>query len=305
MRLAGFVAALLLAGVGASEAEVIHGSHGAQHYRLFLPDTPASAQPLVVALHGCSQTPDDFALGTRLDRAAGRRGLRVLYPDQARTRNPARCWNWFAVSSGRGRGEVDELVELIRHVPSARRFETNGAVVIGFSAGAYMAVNLSCMAPDLVVGIGVAGGGPFSCAAGSGGPIQCMRGERLDGANAAGRCGAIHPKHRASLWHGEGDSVVSPANLTALTTMFLRLHGLVPIAPARGAAPPREPAGATETVDGAVRTVYRSREGRPVVETWLVSGMGHAWSGGDPRGSHTSPAGPDATEAMLRFLLDP
>ena len=302
MRLASFVAALLLACAGASEAEVVHGSHGAQPYRLYLPDVPVAGQPLVVALHGCAQTPDDFALGTRLDRSGGRRGLRVLYPAQPRTRNPARCWNWFAVSSPAGRAELDQLVELIRHVPAARGFEANGAVVIGLSAGAYMAVNLSCAAPDLVIGIGAAGGGPYSCAAGSGGPIQCMRGERLDGADAASRCGAIHPKHRASLWHGDGDSVVSPANLTALTTMFLRLHGL---APAVSSGRTGEPTGATEPVDGARRTVHRTREGRPVVETWLVVGMGHAWSGGDPRGSHTFPAGPDATEAMLRFLLDP
>jgi poly(3-hydroxybutyrate) depolymerase len=92
----------------------------------------------------------------------------------------------------------------------------------------------------------------------------------------------------ASLWHGDGDSVVSPANLTALATMFARLTG--------GVAVP------AETVPGAVRTVHRVQD-RSVLETWLVRGMGYAWSGGDARRSHTFPPGPDATEAMVRFLV--
>jgi poly(hydroxyalkanoate) depolymerase family esterase len=284
---------------------VVYGSHRAQQYRLSLPDAPVAGQPLVVALHGCAQTPDDFALGTRLDRSAARRGLRVLYPAQARTKNAARCWNWFTVSSARGGAEVDELVELIRHVRQSRRFDTAGAVVIGFSAGAYMAVNLACAAPDLVLGIGTSAGGPYSCAATAGGAIGCMRGERLDGAEAASRCGNVHPRLRTSLWHGEDDSVVSPANLGALTMMFARLHGLMPDASGRGSAAPGARPGATERLDGARRTVYRTRDGHAVIESWLVSRMGHAWSGGDPRGSHTYPAGPDATEAILRLLVDP
>ena len=64
------------------------------------------------------------------------------------------------------------------------------------------------------------------------------------------------------------------------------------------------PTGFTERRDGAVRSVYRAPDGQPVIESWLVQGMGHAWSGGDTRGTHTYPAGPDATEAMLRFLLE-
>jgi poly(hydroxyalkanoate) depolymerase family esterase len=304
MRLAGLVAALVLACAGPAAADVVRASYNARQYRLYEPDAPARGRPLVVALHGCAQTPDDFATATRLDRAAGRRGLRVVYPAQARANNVARCWNWFASSAVRGPGEVDELLELIRHVQQSRGVESPEIVVIGFSAGAYMAVNLACAAPDVIVGVGAVAGGPYGCAATSGGPIQCMRGERLDGEAAASRCGATSEKLRASLWHGDGDSVVSPANLTALTTMFLRVRGLMPPAAGRGATS-REPVGTPEQVDGARRTVYRTADGRSVIETWVVPGMGHAWSGGDSRGSHTYPAGPDATEAMLRFLVDP
>ena len=35
----------------------------------------------------------------------------------------------------------------------------------------------------------------------------------------------------------------------------------------------------------------------------LLAGMPHAWSGGSARATHTFPSGPDATDAMLTFLL--
>ena len=94
---------------------------------------------------------------------------------------------------------------------------------------------------------------------------------------------------RASLWQGALDPVVSAANLTALETMFGRLLGVS--------------VGVTSTDEGAVHAVYRDARGAPVLESWLVPGMGHAWSGGDPRAMHTWAPGPPATERMLDFLL--
>ena len=94
---------------------------------------------------------------------------------------------------------------------------------------------------------------------------------------------------RASLWQGDADAIVNPTNLSALETMLARALGAV------GAT--------TQPADAAVHTVHRDARHRLVLETWLVRGMGHAWSGGDARGTHTYPAGPPATERMLEFLL--
>src|SRR6185503_5224698 len=86
---------LALAAPSAGDERFLRGVHHDRAYRLYVPDAIAPAQPLIVALHGCAQTPEDFALGTRLNRAAARRGLGVLYPAQSVFANPARCWNWF------------------------------------------------------------------------------------------------------------------------------------------------------------------------------------------------------------------
>jgi poly(3-hydroxybutyrate) depolymerase len=158
-----------------------------------------------------------------------------------------------------------------------------------------MAVNLVCAAPSLVSGVGVMAGGPYRCGVGAESAIQCMRGRVGDPAAAAEAClrvtGARALPVRASLWHGALDSVVNAANLPALETMFARAIGMA--------------SSATESRPGAVTSVHRDRRGTPVVETWLIRDMGHAWSGGDARGTHTYPAGPRATDRMLDFLLDP
>ena len=75
-------------------------------------------------------------------------------------------------------GEVGQLVALVRAVQRAHAGDTAHVVVLGFSAGGYMALNLACAAPDLVIAVGVAAGGPYRCAEIAGGAARCMRGER-------------------------------------------------------------------------------------------------------------------------------
>jgi poly(hydroxyalkanoate) depolymerase family esterase len=286
---AALLAALAVLGAAASAGTFARGTLEGRVYRVWVPTRAVAGRPLVVALHGCWQTPEDFALATRLNAAAERRGLVVVYPAQGRRDNPYRCWNWFDPAQQTATGsEASQILAIARRVQAEHRLREPRIIVLGFSAGAWMAVNLACAAPDVVAGVGAAAGGPYRCANGPEGAIQCMRGRGGNGAAGAAACGRAAGL-RASLWHGTLDTVVSPANLTVLESMFARLLGVS--------------AGATSTEDGAVHAVYRDARGTPVLETWLVPGMGHAWSGGDARGTHAWPAGPVATERMLDFLL--
>jgi len=284
---------LLVALTGAAPATGVfaRGSLEGRDYRLWIPTRLDPARPVIVALHGCWQTPEDFALGTRLNAAAEARGMLAIYPAQTPRANPYRCWNWFdpAQQTAAG-GETAQILAIARHVQGEQGVREPRLLVLGFSAGAWMAVNVACAAPENVLGLGAAGGGPYGCADGPEAAIQCMRGvQRESGGPAC--AGRRPPRLRASLWQGALDPVVSAANLTALETMLARLLGVS--------------AGATSNESGAVHAVYRDRRGVPVLETWLVAGMGHAWSGGDARASHTWPPGPPATDRMLEFLLRP
>jgi len=144
-----------------------------------------------------------------------------------------------------------------------------------------------------VTGIGVMAGGAYRCGVGSTGAIKCMRGLGAEPGVSAAAClraaGLTTLPLRASLWQGNADAVVSPLNLSALEAMLAR---------ALGAS-----SATTEPAEGAVHAVHRDARGHPRLETWLVPGMGHAWSGGEARGTHTYPPGPPATERMLDFLL--
>ncbi len=285
-----------LAGHAAEEGAFREGAVGGRAYRLYVPaGAGPEPRPLVVALHGCFQTPEDFALGTQLNAAAERRRVLVLYPAQRPRDDPGRCWNWFepAHQARTGEGETAQLLGLVAAVRRRVPVDAGRIVVVGFSAGAFMAVNLLCAAPDVVAGVGTVAGGPYRCGRGRAGALDCLRGIGLDGARAAEACLAASGRAtvplRASLWHGARDTVVAPANLGALETMLARVAGAA--------------SGVIEQRDGALRALYADDAGRPAVESWLLSNVGHAWSGGDRRGTQTAPWGPDTTERMLDFLL--
>ena len=294
IRRALALALLLAVAVPAGAAGTFKsGRHEGRGYALYAPPTPVDG-PLLVALHGCWQTPEDFALGTRLNEAAERRGLAVVYPAQGRRDNAYRCWNWFnPVDQAATGGEAAAVLGLARHIQEERNSKDRRLIVIGFSAGGFMAVNLACAAPQSVAGIGVLAGGPYRCGVGASGAMQCMRGRTGDPATSAAHClataGVRALPIRASLWQGGADGVVNATNLSALETMLARVLGTV--------------TAVTDSVDGAVHSLHRDGRGTPRLETWLVPHMGHAWSGGDARATHTFPEGPPATERMLDFLL--
>jgi poly(hydroxyalkanoate) depolymerase family esterase len=269
------------------------GTWEGRTYRLWIPSRVDPERPLVVALHGCGQTPEDLALGTRLNQAAERRRLVVLYPAQRRGDNPSRCWNWFEPRhQSATRGEPAAILGLARRIQAEHGLREPRVLALGFSAGGFMAVTLACAAPATVAGLGVAAAGPYACAESAADALRCMRGRVPDADVAAKACeaaGGRAPALRASLWHGARDAVVSPANLVGLEAMLARLL--------------EASAAEADTRAEARRTVHRDPHGRVVVESWLVAGMGHAWSGGDPRGTHTYPPGPDATARMLDLLL--
>src|SRR3989475_107396 len=183
---AGLIALVAIGAHGApagkkDEGPFKRGLVGRRAYRLYVPPRPPTESlPLVVALHGCWQTPEDFAQGTRLNEAAERRGFLALYPAQSRWDNPSRCWNWFdPAQQSRRSGEVADLVALVDAVGREREAPPKRVVAIGFSAGAFMAVNLLCAAPELISGVGVVAGGAYRCGLGPDGALACMRGHRL------------------------------------------------------------------------------------------------------------------------------
>ena len=135
---------------------------GTRSFKLFEPaGFEGRALPLVVMLHGCTQNPDDFAAGTRMNALAQEQGLYVLYPAQAPRSNAHKCWNWFlAGDQRRGQGEPALLAGMTRHVMATHRIDADRVWVAGLSAGGAMAAILAREYPDLFAAAGVHSGLP-------------------------------------------------------------------------------------------------------------------------------------------------
>jgi len=255
-------------------------------YKLFIPpNAEGRALPLVVMLHGCTQDPDDFAAGTRMNEAALRDGFFVLYPEQGRMANPTRCWNWFKHNhQHRGAGEPALIAGMTRAVMAQHGIDPARVYVAGLSAGGAMAAIVGEAYPDLFAAVGVHSGLPVGSASDAGSAFAAMSG----GAPVHPASGHAPP---TIVFHGDQDTTVAPVNGERVVA-----------ASAGGFTPERKLASAGSR--DVTRRIWRDNGGKVVAEHWLVHGEGHAWLGGSTNGSYASAHGPNATAEMLRFFFE-
>ncbi len=266
------------------------GAEGELRYKLYIPSSvPGTPMPLLVMLHGCTQSPDDFALGTGMNRLADERSFLVAYPAQARGANITKCWNWFnTANQQRGGGEAALIAGVTRQVMDECAVRPGRVYVAGLSAGGAMAAILGATYPDLFAAVGVHSGLARGAAHDMPSAFAAMK---QGSAEAAPSGGQPVP---TIVFHGDRDRTVNPANAARV------------LAQARAGAALRATVTEGATPDGVTytRTVETNAAGRPLLEYWAVHGAGHAWAGGNQAGTYTDPTGPDASREMLRFFLE-
>jgi poly(hydroxyalkanoate) depolymerase family esterase len=269
---------------------------GSRAYKLYVPSGyHGQALPLVVMLHGCTQSPDDFAAGTRMNDLAEEQMFFVAYPAQAQSANVSRCWNWFkAGDQERDKGEPSLIAGITRQIMRDFPVEPGRVYIAGLSAGGAAAAIMGSTYPDLYAAIGVHSG--LACGAASDIPsaFAAMRQGRfpaVDGSHRHGRNGGLVP---TIVFHGDRDTIVNPLNGDQVIAQS-KAAAILRTTVSRGEAPGEI---------SYTRIVQTDEDGRPMLEQWVLHDAGHAWSGGSPAGSFTEPRGPDASREMMRFFLE-
>jgi feruloyl esterase len=233
---------------------------------------PAKA-PLVVVLHGCGQGAVDFASGAGWTKLADELGFTVVMPEQSGRNNQGRCFQWFQPEQiARGKGEALSIRQMV--AAAIQRFDADPKriFVAGLSAGGAMAAAMLAAYPDVFAAGAVVAGLPVGTASGT---MQAMMRMAHPGTERTpadwaeqvrGTAPAVYGRGwpRISIWHGSADTVVDSGNADLLATQWGAVHGL-----------PTTPS--TDATEAAVRHRSWRKDGRTVMEQWIVRDMAHGY----------------------------
>ncbi|GHO59811.1 alpha/beta hydrolase family esterase [Ktedonobacter robiniae] len=288
---------------------------GSRNYYVYTPANyqPGTSVPMIVMLHGCTQTPQDFAAGTQMNQLADQHQFIVVYPQEQYINNASLCWNWFlSVNQYRNSGEagiIGGITQAVEQDISDWRIDTHHVYLAGISAGAAMASNMGATYPDLYAAIGIHSGLEYQATTNAygaayaqlyGGPNPTGQGDAAY--NTMGSYAHVVP---VIVFHGTSDAVVNPINGNQAVQQWMRTDY-----DASGGSYNASFSSPSSTTNGQVSgghsyTIRRwnNSSGQEIEEYWTINGMGHAWSGGSSSGSYTDPAGPSATQAMYTFFM--
>jgi poly(hydroxyalkanoate) depolymerase family esterase len=263
---------------------------GALRARIYVPPSLSNEAPLVVVLHGCTQTAVGYDHASGWSQLAERQGFALLFPEQQRANNPNLCFNWFAPGDiQRNGGEALSICQMIEAVAVTYRLDRSRIFITGLSAGGAMASAMLASNPELFAGGAIIAGLPYGCASNVPEAFDRMRGHGGPGERELQsllRNASLHdgPWPTLSIWQGTADRTVDASNAAAVIGQWRAVHGLA-VSPTF-----------STLVDGQPRRVWLNAEGREVIEEYLIAGMGH--------GTPLSTRGEDGLGAVAPFMLE-
>lgn len=261
----------LIASPAFAQTEVTGFGSNPGNLRMFkyVPSGLPTNAPLVVALHGCSQTAANYDAETGWQLFADRFRFALLLPQQQSANNSSGCFNWFeTVDTTRGQGEALSIKQMVDRMIADHGIATSRVYITGLSAGGGMTSTMLAAYPDVFAGGAIIAGLPHRCATSQSAAFSCMNpGSNLSPAQWGDKVRASStwtgPWPIVSIWHGDGDFVVRPMNLTESMEQWTNVHGI------------DQTPEVSDTVGGFPHKVYKTASGQTRVETYAITGMGH------------------------------
>lgn len=243
---------------------------GALRARTYIPENLPAHAPLVVVLHGCTQTAASYNHGSGWSSLADSEGIALLFPEQQRANNANLCFNWFEPGDmRRNGGEPHSIRQMIETLVTTHGLDRKRIFITGLSAGGAMASVMLANYPEVFAGGAIIAGLPYGSANSIPEAFDRMRGH---GAPSEGRlqhlvrAASPHagPWPTISVWHGSSDKTVVSSNANDIVAQWAAIHGIP-----NGSMP-------SETmVDGHSRRAWKDSSGQDVIEQYEIAGMGH------------------------------
>jgi poly(hydroxyalkanoate) depolymerase family esterase len=233
----------------------------------YMPDALEPAPALVVALHGCTQSASSYDHGAGWSTLAGRYGFALLLPQQPASNNPKACFNWFQPEDiARDCGEALSIRQMVARMIADHGVDPRRVFVTGLSAGGAMTSVMLAAYPEVFAAGAIIAGLPYGSATNVQQAFESMFQGRPRPAREWGdlvRRASPHqgPWPRVSVWHGDADATVKPANAAEIIRQWTNVHGIE--------TAPRE-----SMVDGYRRQVWRAA-GEDAIESYTITGMAH------------------------------
>ncbi len=240
----------------------------------YVPSGVSANAPLIVVLHGCTQSAKSYARDTGFNDLADKYKFYIVYAEQGKGNNPLKCFNWFSDDDNRrGKGEVASIEQMVKKMKADHSIDKDKVFVTGVSAGGCMTANMMATYPDVFAGGAVMAGIPYGCAESAIEGMTCMFFVKNKSPEEWGKAirNASPPEARESypvlsVFHGSDDDKVPPPYAEELVEQWTDVHGA------------DTNADVVDTLRGHSHRVYHDNNGKPIVEVYILNDMGHGIS---------------------------
>ena len=267
---------------------------GQLNMHVYVPEGHQPDSALVLALHGCVQQASSFDDETGLTALADELKFVLLFPEQRQENNGKRCFNWFQRKDNeKHRGESGSITNMIQYAIDTYQVDSSKIFVLGLSAGGSMTAVLMANYPELFQGGAIVAGTAYGCNKPSfftWVPWWWLNMWYGDAASASYACGLFNyaPTQRSpgvwgdfvrassgvmpggwpkvSLWQGETDDVVNPANQRELVKQWTNVLGI------------DQTPDEVHILDDITHHVYHDASDTPRLETYQIADFDHAFA---------------------------